>query len=75
MKEITNTTEIQKIHNIMNSYMPTNWTTTKNKFLEIYSLPKLSQETNNLNRPIIKSEKILNLKILCKQKSRTRQLH
>ena len=46
------------------------------KFLETYSLPKLSQEeTNNSNRPIGKSEIesviIIKKKPPCKQKSRT----
>ena len=50
------------------------------KFLETYSLPKLSQEeTDNLNRPITRN--VLEYvgkkkkKKPCKRKSRTGQLH
>ena len=46
------------------------------KFLETYSLPKLSkEETNNWNRPITRSEIESVTNTPCKQKSRTRRLH
>ena len=47
------------------------------RFLEIYSLPKLShEETENLNRPITRSEieSVKKKKTPCKQKSRSRWL-
>ena len=53
----------------------------RDKFLEIYSLSKLSQEeTHNLNRPITRSEiesviKKTKNKTPCKQKYRTERLH
>ena len=47
------------------------------KFLETYSLPILNlEETDNLNRPITRSEKKSVIrKTTCKQKSKTEWLH
>ena len=61
----------------MNMYMPINRDNLEEmeNFLGTYSLPKLSQEeTDNLNRSIIRHEIESNLKIPCKHKSRTEQI-